>query len=129
MCLLYLSMKYEFIPIAFQDAKFWRFTDVGIIPIVIPALYSIFLVGYFEKDRDWKKVRVMMLSIFVNGMFAFIGALLYYSYLKGDKLQGIFTRPKAITEYIDFRFIPPLIGLLTLYYFVIKRDYFKHHKK
>lgn len=133
MYLLYLSTKYEFIPMAFQKARFRffasDFTDVGMVPIVIPALYSVFLVGYFEKDRDWKKVRVMMLSVFVNGIFAFVGAMMYYSYLKGDSLQTIFVRLKASAEFIDWGYNLLFIAVLMLFYFVMKWDYFKHHKK
>ena len=133
MYLLYLSMRYKFIQIAFQRARFRfyaiNFIDVSIIPIIIPALYSVFLVGYFDKDRDWKKVRETMLSVFVNGIFAFVGAMMYYSYLQGDSIQTIFTRLKASTEYIDWSFIPPTIGLLALFYFIMKWNYFKHHKK
>ncbi len=129
MCLLYLSMKYEFIQTAFQNAKFRNLTDAGILTVVMPALYSVFLVGYFETDRDWKKIRAMMLSVFVNGIFSFIGVIIYYSYLQGTGLQEIFTILKASEEYIDWRFIPPLIGLLILFYFLMKWDYFKYNKK
>lgn len=125
-CLMYFGLKYSFINEAFQRT---RFRDVGIIPYVIPAIYSVYLIGYFDKDRDWKKVRIMMLSVFVNGIFAFIGAMLFGSYLKGDSLEEIFTRLKASVEYVDWKFIPPMITILVLFYCVMKYDYFKHHKK
>lgn len=127
---MYFSRKYESIQTAFQSSNFGSFagdfTDVGIIPVLIPALYSVFLVGYFEKDRDWKKVRAMMLSVSVNGIFAFISATVCYSYLNGDSLHAVL---KESTEDIDWRFIPPLIGLSVLFYFLMKWDYFKYHKK
>lgn len=132
-CLMYLGLKYEFINEAFQGARFRffgiRFSDVGIIPYIIPAIYSVYFVGYFDKEKDWKKVRTMMLSVFVNGIFAFIGAMLFGSYLKGDSLEEIITRLKASVEYIDWKFIPPMIAILVLFYCVMKYDYFKHHKK
>ncbi len=130
MCLLYLSRKCELIQTTFQSTNFrsfaGNFRDVGIIPVLIPALYSVFLVGYFEEDRDWKKVRAMMLSVSVNGIFAFISATVCSSFLKGDSLHSIL---KESAEYIDWRFIPPLIGLSVLFYFLMKWDYFKYHQK
>ena len=122
-------MRFEFIQTAFQSAKFRNFSNVGIVTVAIPALYSVFLVGYFEEDSDWKKIRVMMLSVFVNGIFSFIAVLIYYSYLQGTGLQEIFTMLKESEEYIDWRFIPPLILLIILFYFLMKWDYFKHQKK
>lgn len=130
MCLMRWSMHDNDINIAFQKARIFRnFTDTGIVPYVIPAMYSVYLVGYFEKDRDWKRIRAMMLSVFFNGILAFFGAMVYYSHLKGDSYAKIFARLRASAAYIDPKSMMPFVGILALFYFFIKWNYFKYNKK
>lgn len=55
-CLMHLGVKCEFINGSFQKANFryqgGRFEDVGTIPYIIPAMFSVFLVRFFEKEAE-----------------------------------------------------------------------------
>lgn len=134
-----IGIENEFIGLAFQKTLFYfRSGGVGIPPImimvVVPALYSIFFIGYFKKDLSpeerWKVSKRVMLSVFVNGIFSFVLLMLFYrSYYFGYSLSKQWALIKASCEYIDWRFLPPFVGLMVLFVYIMKREHFKQYKK
>lgn len=102
--------------------------------VVVPALYSLFFIGYFKKDLSpeerWKVSKRVMLSVFVNGILSFVLLMLFYrSYYFGYSLSKQWALIKASCEYIDWRFLPPFVGLMVLFVYIMKREHFKQDKK
>ncbi|KGN82790.1 hypothetical protein HW49_01100 [Porphyromonadaceae bacterium COT-184 OH4590] len=134
-----IGIENEVIGLAFQKTLFYfRSGGVGIPPImimvVVPALYSIFFIGYFKKDLSpeerWKVSKRVMLSVFVNGILSFVLLMLFYrSYYFGYSLSKQWSLIKASCEYIDWRFLPPFVGLMALFVYIMKREHFKQYKK
>ena len=71
-----------------------------------------------------------MLSVFANGIFSFVLLMLFYrSYYFGYSLSELFALIKKSSESIDWRFLPPFVGLIVLFVYIMKRDHFKQYKK
>ncbi len=108
--------------------------EPGMVMVVVPALYSIFFIGYLKKGlsakEEWKMKKRLMLSVFANGILSFVLLMLFYrSYYFGYSLSKQWALIKASCEYIDWRFLPPFVGLMVLFVYIMKREHFKQYKK
>ncbi len=134
-----IGIENEVISTAFQKTTLrigfgFGGVEPGMVMVVVPALYSIFFIGYLKKGlsakEEWKMKKRLMLSVFANGIFSFVLLMLFYrSYYFGYSLSKQWALIKASCEYIDWRFLPPFVGLMVLFVYVMKRDHFKHNNK
>ncbi len=134
-----IGIENEVIGLAFQRTLLrigigFGGVEPGMVMVVVPALYSIFFIGYFKKDLSpeerWKVSKRVMLSVFANGIFSFVLLMLFYrSYYFGYSLSKQWALIKASCEYIDWRFLPPFVGLMVLFVYIMKREHFKQYKK
>ncbi|WP_024469716.1 hypothetical protein [Treponema pedis] len=132
-----IGLENEAIRIAFQKTTLrigFGKVEPGMVMVVVPALYSIFFIGYFKKglsaEERWKVSKRVMLSVFVNGILSFVLLMLFYrSYYFGYSLSKQWALIKASCEHIDWRFLPPFVGLTVLFVYIMKREHFKQDKK
>ncbi len=125
-----LSNEYEFLSLAFQKARlplFRHFRDWGIVLLVVPAIYSIYVLDYIPRS-DWKSTKIMMLSLLLNGFFAFFGAIFFNSYLNGKSVKEIYELAKESACFIDWKYTSLFIVIIVLSFYLVKWKCFKNDR-
>ena len=102
----------------------------GIVMIVIPAIYSAFLIekGYFgegRKEASWKWKLKMMASVLLNGLISFFALLSFNLLLKGHSIGELTETAKESLQYIDWLWMFAFAATCALFVFVM----WLNHKK
>lgn len=137
-----IDIENQVVRLAFQKTRlaFGRLgtgrIEPGMVMLVVPALYSIFFIGYFKKDLspkervyvEWKVLKRVMLSVFANGIFAFVLLMWCNNLYNGHSVSELLALIKESGQDIDWRFLPPFVILIVLFVYLMKREHFKENK-
>lgn len=102
----------------------------GMVMIVIPGLYSIFLIGkgYFGEggnEASWKWKLKMMASLLLNGFIAFFALLNFNLFLQGESIHEVAATFIESFQYIDWWYTVAFLGCCALFVFFMWLDH-KH---
>lgn len=134
--LLWLSRNYEIVMTTLQHAVIRSHASGAALPasmllIIVPAFYSVFLLGYTDKrdqKASWGLTLLAMASLLFNGLFAFFGLIFADFLLNGHSFAELVQTFQESLAYIDWRFMPPL-GLCILLFILLARHEFNKSNK
>ena len=108
------------------------YRGAGFLLIIVPAVYSIFLLRSFEKggkNAAWKEKVQMMGSVSINTVMALLG-LLYFNYmLDGHSMEECRIAFEESFASIGWESGLLSIALMHFIFYLIKRDHFKHYDR
>lgn len=133
---LIASERIPYFRLALQNWRLWitRGMHGSIILVVIPAVYSIFLIGkgYFKEGGNgasWKWKLKMMASMLFNTFISFF-SLIFISFLyKGNSFSELIDTIKDSFQYIDWWYMLAFVAVCVLFVLVMWLDHKKHVKK
>ena len=98
--------------------------------VIVPAVYSIFLLRFFEKRGEnaaWKEKVKVMGSAFINTVMALLGLLCFNYMLDGHSMEECRIVFEESLASIGWESGLLSIALMYFVFYMIKRDHFKHH--
>lgn len=128
---LILNRESELVHAVFQRTYlFPHLKGVGVYFILMPAIYSVFLLEYEEKggrNASWNDKLKLMASVSINAMGAFFGLLFANFLLDGHSFGELVTTTKEAFCCTEWWAWPLLIVTVALFVWVVKYDHDKHH--
>lgn len=116
---------------ALWSGRFHTYRGAGFLLVIVPAVYSIFLLRSFEeggKMRLGKKSK-MMGSVSVNTVMALLGLLCFNYMLDGHSMEEC--RIVLEESFASIGWESGLLSIALMYFvfYIIKRDHFKHYDR
>ena len=106
------------------------YRGAGFLLVIVPAVYSIFLLRFFEKRGEnaaWKEKVKVMGSAFINTVMALLGLLCFNYMLDGHSMEECRIVFEESLASIGWESGLLSIALMYFIFYIIKRDHFKHH--
>ena len=108
------------------------YRGAGFLLVIVPAVYSIFLLRFFEKggkNAAWKEKVKMMGSVSVNTVMALLGLLCFNYMLDGHSMEEC--RIVLEESFASIGWESGLLSIALMYFvfYIIKRDHFKHYDR
>lgn len=108
------------------------FPGAGFLLAGVPAVYSVFLLGFFEKDGkevQWKEKVKMMASVWLNLTISILGLLCLDYMWSGHSMGEVLMT--LIEGFCSIGWESGLLSLIGLYiiFRIIKHDHFKRHNR
>ena len=108
------------------------YRGAGFLLIIVPAVYSIFLLRFFEKggkNAAWKEKVKMMGAVFINTVMALLGLLCFNYMLDGHSMEEC--RIVLEESFASIGWESGLLSIALMYFvfYIIKRDHFKHYDR
>lgn len=115
---------------ALWSGRTYTYQGAGFLLVIVPAVYSIFLLRSFEKggkNAAWKEKVQMMGSVSINTVMAFLGLLCFNYMLDGHSMEEC--RIVFEESFASIGWESGLLSIALMYFifYIIKRDHFKHH--
>ena len=112
---------------ALWSGRTHTYRGAGFLLVIVPAVYSIFLLRFFEKGGK-KKVK-MMGSVSVNTVMALLGLLCFNYMLDGHSMEEC--RIVLEESFASIGWESGLLSIALMYFvfYIIKRDHFKHYDR
>ena len=108
----------------------YTYQGAGFLLVILPAVYSIFLLRSFEKggkNAAWKEKVKVMGSVFINTVMALLGLLCFNYMLDGHSMEECRIVFEESLASIGWESGLLSIALMYFVFYMIKRDHFKHH--
>ena len=127
-----LCNEYTWIKMAFQSTSTHIRINkevLGMVLLLVPAGYSVVLLGYSKEQAKWKDKKIVMLSMALNGIFSFFGILLFDTYLHGVSGKEIYVMIKEIPDFIDWKYMAGAALVCIAFIQLMQYDHFKYNKE
>ena len=114
------------------SGRTYTYQGAGFLLVIVPAVYSIFLLRSFEKggkNAAWKEKVQMMGSVSVNTVMALLGLLCFNYMLDGHSMEEC--RIVLEESFASIGWESGLLSIALMYFvfYIIKRDHFKHYDR
>ena len=114
---------------ALWSGRTHTYRGAGFLLIIVPAVYSIFLLRFFEKggkNAAWKEKVKMMGAVSINTVMALLGLLCFNYMLDGHSMEEC--RIVLEESFASIGWESGLLSIALMYFvfYIIKRDHFKH---
>ena len=115
---------------ALWSGRTHTYRGAGFLLIIVPAVYSIFLLRFFEKggkNAAWKEKVKMMGAVSINTVMALLGLLCFNYMLDGHSMEEC--RIVLEESFASIGWESGLLSIALMYFvfYIIKRDHFKHY--
>ena len=107
-------------------------TDIAIFYIIIPTVYSVLLLGYYEKSRQhapWKFKRRIITSVTCNALKTIFTLIFLDFIMKGGTTALFFATLKDAFHYTDWYVFWLMIACFALFFTFLKIEHYWHNKK
>lgn len=117
---------------ALWSGRTHTYRGAGFLLIIVPAVYSIFLLRFFEKggkNAAWKEKVKMMGAVSINTVMALLGLLCFNYMLDGHSMEEC--RIVFEESFASIGWESGLLSIALMYFvfYIIKRDHFKHYDR
>ena len=117
---------------ALWSGRTHTYRGAGFLLIIVPAVYSIFLLRFFEKggkNAAWKEKVKMMGAVSINTVMALLGLLCFNYMLDGHSMEEC--RIVLEESFASIGWESGLLSIALMYFvfYIIKRDHFKHYDR
>ena len=117
---------------ALWSGRTHTYQGAGFLLVIVPAVYSIFLLRFFEKggkNAAWKEKVKMMGAVSINTVMALLGLLCFNYMLDGHSMEEC--RIVLEESFASIGWESGLLSIALMYFvfYIIKRDHFKHYDR
>ncbi|WP_274960008.1 hypothetical protein [Dialister invisus] len=117
---------------ALWSGRTYTYQGAGFLLVIVPAVYSIFLLRFFEKggkNAAWKEKVKMMGAVSINTVMALLGLLCFNYMLDGHSMEEC--RIVLEESFASIGWESGLLSIALMYFvfYIIKRDHFKHYDR